>query len=218
MLAWTQDTSRKLQENEIRHYKKLEEINQLIKNGELVSKREQSYLYARYKKLQSALDQQNKIEWTRQTIHKLEEYGVGNSEKLDTIKELLEDEIHVPENDTKYLREEYNLLRQMLQHKKKIDWARDMINELQDTEIGNPERLAAIKKLLEQRRPVPESEIDYLAHKCRLLMATKKSETEYQTSHENHAEQSNNNSILAGLNTAMKELEKLPIQVSSGLN
>jgi hypothetical protein len=52
--------------------------------------------------LQNALDQQNRIEWTIQTIQQLEEFGVDDSTKLDKIKELLEDEIPIPENDTKY--------------------------------------------------------------------------------------------------------------------
>src|SRR2546428_1091204 len=91
----TQDAIRKLQENETRHYKKLEEIRQSVENGKIVSEREQSCLDARYEKLQSALDQQNKIEWTIQTIHKLKEFGAGDSEKFDKIKELLEDEIPV---------------------------------------------------------------------------------------------------------------------------
>src|SRR6267143_281428 len=208
MLTWTQDANKTLRENEMRHYKKLEEIKKTVENGKLVTERDQSYLYGRYKKLQSAVDLQNRIEWTTQTIQKLEEFGVGNSKKLDKIKELLEDEIPVLENDTKYLKEEYNLLRQMLKHKKKIDWAVGMINELQEMEVGNPERLAAIKKLLEIRRPVSEGEINYLTDKCKLLMIAKKSDKEYQTpNNENQEEESNYNFILTGLNTAVKELE-----------
>jgi hypothetical protein len=129
MLTWTQDANKTLQEHEIRHSKKLEEIKKTVENGKPVTEREQSYLYARYKKLQGAVDQQNKIEWTTQTIQKLEEFGVGDFKKLDKIKKLLEDEIPVPENDAKYLKEEYHLLRQMLKHKKKIDWTVGMIKE-----------------------------------------------------------------------------------------
>jgi len=205
----TQNAIRKLQENEIKHSKKLEEIRQSVENGELVSEREQNYLSARYEKLQSALDQQNRVEWTIQTIQQLKELGVGDSKKLDKIKELLEDDIPVPENDTKYLREESKLLMQTLKHKRKIDWIVGLITELQEMEIGNPERLAVIKKALEERKPVPENEINYLTQKCRLLMMAKESEKEYETTNGNQAEESNYNSILSELNTTIKELEKL---------
>jgi hypothetical protein len=48
-----------------------------------------------------------------------------------------------------------------------------MIKELQEMEIGNPERITSIKKALEERRPIQEIEINYLAHKCKLLVMTK---------------------------------------------
>ena len=205
----TKEAIKKLQENELRHFNKLEEIKQSAENGKLISQREQNYLNARYEKLQSALDQQNKKEWSIQTIHKLEEYRIGDPAKLDTIKELLEDEIPVPENDAKYLKEEYKLLQQMRKHNKKIDWTRGVITELQEIEIGNSERLAAIKKLLEEKRTIPENEINYLAQKCKLLMMTR-SEKEYQTTNnENNTEEIDYNIILSELNTAIKELKNL---------
>src|SRR5437588_4753710 len=120
-VVWTQEANKKLQELEIRHSKKVERIINTIENGNLVSKRDQRYLTARYEKLQSAVDKQNRVEWTISTIQKLEKFGVGNYEKLDEIRQLLEDDIAVPENDIKYLREKYKLLKQILKHKKKID-------------------------------------------------------------------------------------------------
>jgi hypothetical protein len=206
----TKEAIKKLQENEIKHVNKLEQINQSVENGKLISEREQNYLNARYERFQSALDQQNKIEWTIKTIHKLEESRIGDSAKFDKIKELLEDEIPVSENDTIYLKEEYKLLQQIQKHKKKIDWTRNMITELQEIEIGNSERLSTIKKLLEERRPIPETEINYLTQKCRLLMMTKNSEKEYETTNnENNSEESDYNFILSELNTIITELEKL---------
>ncbi len=209
-VAKTKDAIKKLQENEMRHANKLEGIKQSVENGKLISEREQNYLNARYERFQSALDQQNKIEWTMQTIQKLEQSRIGDSAKFDKIKELLEDEIPVPENDTIYLKEEYKLLQQIQKHKKKIDWVSNMITELQEIEIGNKERLAVIKKLLEERRPIPETEINYLTQKCRLLMMTKNSEKEYETTNnENNSEESDYNFILSELNTIITELEKL---------
>jgi hypothetical protein len=198
-VTWTQDAISKLQEQEIRNSKKVERIMHTIESGNLVSKRDQRYLNARYEKLQSALDQQNRIEWTISTIQKLEEFGVGDLEKLDEIKQLLEDDIPVPESDVKYIREEHKLLRQILSHKKKIEQTMDMIKELQEMEIGHCERLSAIKKLLEQGKSVPESEINYLTDKCRLLTIVKKS-LKNETGKDKIVEEIDFNSILTELN------------------
>ena len=83
-------------------------------------------------------------------------------------------------------------------------------------EIGNSERLLAIKTNLEARRPVPESEINYLSHKCRLLMIiTKKMQKEFEpTNGESKTEEVDYNSILAELNSAISESEKLQIKIA----
>ena len=198
-ITLTQDAARKLQEHEMTHSKKLEAIIHIIENGNLVSKRDQRYLNARYEKLQSSLDKQNRIEWTISTIQKLEEFGVGNYEKLDEIRQLLEDDIPVPESDAKYLREEYKLLRLILKHKKKIDQTIDLIQELQEMEIGHCERLSAIKRLLDKGTLVPESEISYLKDKCKILMIVKRSQGHTT---ESQAEEVDYNPILNELNLA----------------
>ncbi|HMK32145.1 MAG TPA: hypothetical protein VK431_00810, partial [Nitrosopumilaceae archaeon] len=204
----TREASKKLQEVETKHSQKLQEIQNAAENGKLVSEREQRYLNARYEKFQKALDYQNKVEWTIQTIQRLEDFGVGDPTRLDKIKELLEDDLPVPEHDVMHLREEYQLLRQMIKYKRKIDWTIKMINELQEMEIGNPERLSAIKKALEQRRPIAENEINYLTDKCKILLMAKKS-SDYELDNENNTEKIPYDSILAELNIAIKESEKL---------
>src|SRR3989442_718039 len=195
---------------------KLGAIKQAVENGKLVSEREVSYLNARYEKLHRELEHQNKIEWTLETIKKLKEFGVGIPEMLDKIKQLLEDEMPVPENEARYLREEYKVLTQMLTVKKKIDWTLGVIKDLQEMEIGNSERLLGIKTNLEARRPVPESEINYLSHKCRLLMIIpQKMQKEFEpTNGESKTDEVDYNSILAELNTAIVESEKLQIKVA----
>ncbi|HYL67347.1 MAG TPA: hypothetical protein VEU72_09410 [Nitrosopumilaceae archaeon] len=177
----TQVASKKLQEREQNHSKKIERIIHAIENGNQVSNRDLRYLNARYEKLQSALDLQNRTDWTISTIQKLKEHGVGDFARLDEINQLLEDEIPVPENDVKYLKEEYKILKQMLDHKKRIEQTISMVNELQEIEIGNCERLSEIKLLLQQGKPVPEFEIKYLANKYRLLMIVKSQENRQGT-------------------------------------
>ena len=214
--TWSLDAIKKLQQAEIKHSQKLEAIKQAVENGKLVSEREVSYLNARYEKLHRELEHQNKVEWTLETIKKLKEFGVGIPERLEKIKQLLEDEMPVSESEARYLREEYKVLTQMLTVKKKIDWTLGVIKDLQEMEIGNSERLLGIKTNLEARRPVPESEINYLSHKCRLLMIiTKKMQKEFEpTNGESKTDEVDYNSILAELNTAIVESEKLQIKVA----
>ena len=214
--TWSLDAIKKLQQAEIKHSQKLEVIKQAVENGKLVSERDVSYLNARYEKLHRELEHQNKVEWTLETIKKLKEFGVGIPERLEKIKQLLEDEMPVSESEARYLREEYKVLTQMLSVKKKIDWTLGVIKDLQEMEIGNSERLLAIKRNLEARRPVPESEINYLSHKCRLLMIiTKKMQKEFEpTNGESKTDEVDYNSILAELNTAIVESEKLQIKVA----
>ena len=214
--TWSLDAIKKLQQAEIKHSQKLEVIKQAVENGKLVSEREVSYLNARYEKLHRELEHQNKVEWTLETIKKLKEFGVGIPERLEKIKQLLEDEMPVSENEARYLKEEYKVLTQMLSVKKKIDWTLGVIKDLQEMEIGNSERLLAIKTNLEARRPVPESEINYLSHKCRLLMIiTKKMQKEFEpTNGESKTEEVDYNSIITELNETIMESERPQIKVS----
>ena len=213
-VTWTKYAIERLQESEMRHSKKLEEIREAVEQGKLVSQREIRYLNARYEKMLHALDQRNRIDWTIKTIEKLEESRVGDSKKLDEIKQLLEDDVPVTDDDVKYLREEYRLLRQILKIQRKTELAVGMIEELQEMEIGNSTRLEEIKQTIIQRRHVKESEINYLAQKYILLAASKKSENKYKINDKDLKEEVDYKSILADLNDAIIESENLPIKVS----
>jgi len=81
----------------MRHSKKFEGIKQSVENGKLIYECEQNYFAVRYEKMQNALDQQNKIKWTVEMIQQLKEFRVDDSEKLDKLKELLEDELPFPQ-------------------------------------------------------------------------------------------------------------------------
>jgi hypothetical protein len=67
--------------------------------------------------------------------------------------------------------------------------------------MGHCERLSAIKRLLQQGKPVPECEINYLTDKCRLLMIIKKS-LKNETGKDKVTEEIDFNSILTELNLA----------------
>ncbi len=102
---------KRLQEIESRHNEKLKSIAQVIENGSLPSQRDIRYLKRRYQKLQQALKRLDKVEWTLGTIEKLLQSRIGDPDKMDVIKELLDDEAPVPDYGIKYLREAYKLLR-----------------------------------------------------------------------------------------------------------
>ena len=69
---------------------------------------------------------------------------------------------------------------------------------------------------MEERRPVPAGEINYLSHKCRLLMIiTKKMHKEFEPSNgESKTGEDDYNSILAELNSAIAESEKFQIKIA----
>ena len=213
-VSWSLDAIKKLQESEVRHSDKLEKIRHTVEQGKLISENEQNYLNARYEKLQRVLEDQNKIKWTMQTIEKLRQFGIGDNAKFDSIKQLLEEEIPVPENDVKYLREQYKMLRQMLNSTRKLELVMGLIDDLQGTEIGDSQKLAAIKTSIQERKPVQESEITYLKNKYKILdIITKNSENEYQI--EKIQKEVDYNSVLDELNDAMIKLEKLQSKVST---
>jgi hypothetical protein len=214
-VTWSLDTIKKLKEAEIRHSNKLEKIRNAVEQGKLISENEQNYLNARYEKLRRVVDEQNKIEWTIQTIEKLRQFRIGDSAKFDSIKQLLEEEIPVPENDINYLKEQYKMLRQILNCTRKLELIVGLIDDLQATEIGDSQSLSTTKKLIQERKPVDESEITYLKNKYKILdIITKNSEKEYQTD-KTQKDEVDYNSVLNELNETITKLKNLQSNVST---
>lgn len=211
-VTWTIEAMRKLQEVEMRHSKKLEDIIHTVESGNPVSEREIRYLNARYEKLQPIIARERKIDWTMSTIEKFERFKVGESEKIKSIKELIEDDLVVPESEIRYLKEVYKLLKKVTQNWNKVEEVMKLINELQEMEIGNPERLDLIKQLLEQRKSLPESDLSYLAHKCRVYLILKKLDREQGENYINE-EFVNHKSLLNEMNSSMQEIEKQKVSV-----
>jgi len=212
-VTWSLDAIKKLQEAEIRHSTKLEAIKQALEQRSPISTQETAYLNAHYEKLQRVLDEQKRIEWTKHIIEKLRQLGRGDAAKFDAIKQLLEEEIPIPESDLKYLKEQYEGLRQTLDHARQLEWSIHLIDDLLDNDVGNAQRLVTIRKSIEERKVLSESDITYLRHKYRALeVITKNLEKDNQIDNQKEKNQKmeiNYNSVLNELNGAIIKSERL---------
>ena len=150
---------------------------------------------------------------TIQTIEKLRQFQIGDSTKYDSIKQLLEEEIPIPENDVNYLKEQYKMLRQVINYKTKLELVVGLVDDLQATEIGDSQRLATIKKSIEEGKPIEESEITYLKQKYKIFdIIAKNSEKEYQTD-KTQKDEVDYNLVLNELNEAITKLQILQCKV-----
>src|SRR5437899_1964103 len=104
------DATKKLQEADIKHSKKLDAIRHALEQKKPISSQETAYINARYEKLQRVLDEEHRIEWTKRAIEKLLQSGRGDAARFDSIMHLLEEEIPVPESEIKYLKEQYKVV------------------------------------------------------------------------------------------------------------
>ena len=212
-VTWSIDAIKKLQEAEVKHSGKLEKIRHEVEQGKLISENEQNYLNARYEKLQRIVEEQNKIRWTLQTIEKLRKFRIGDSTKFDSIKQLLEEEIPVPENEINYLKEQYRMLRQMLDFTRKLELTIGLVDDLKANEIGDSKRLDAIKKSIEERKPLGENELTYLKGKYKVLdIIRKNSESELQAD-QTQGDEVDYIQVLSELNEATSKLESLQNKV-----
>ena len=213
-VIWSLDAIRKLQEAEIGHLGRLASIRHEIEQGNLISEKDQTYLNFKYEKLRRALDLHNRIEWTKRTVASLREFGLGDKEKLVAIKQLLDAEIPLPKNDIEYLRQQHRLLRQALSHTRRLELIVDLIEKLQETKIGDSQRLDKIRKTIEERQNVSEVDIAYLKDRYRVFdITTKSSQTVYSTD-TNQDEEVDYNSIITELNETIMESARPQIKVS----
>jgi len=212
-VSWSIDAIKKFQETEAKHSNKLEKLRNAVEQGKTISENEQNYLNARYEKLRHVVEERNKIIWTIQTIEKLRQFQIGDSTKYDSIKQLLEEEIPIPENDVNYLKEQYKMLRQVINYKTKLELVVGLVDDLQATEIGDSQRLATIKKSIEEGKPIEESEITYLKQKYKIFdIIAKNSEKEYQTD-KTQKDEVDYNLVLNELNEAITKLQILQCKV-----
>ncbi len=212
--AWSLDAVRKIREAEIGHLRRLESIRRTIDKGEPISESDQRYLDAKYEKLRHMLDAHNRIEWTKRTIERLSEFGMGDKERLAKIKKLLDEEVTLSEDETGYIRKQHRLVQQAQSYKRKLEAVVDLVDKLQENEVGDYQRLEEIRQTIEERKHIPESEISYLKEKYRMLDIITKST---QNLHKTDAAQTDAIdyvSVLNGLNESITKSEEPKVTVS----
>jgi len=213
-VVWSLDATRKLQEAEISHLGRLASIRHEIEKGNLISEKDQTYLNFRYEKLRRALNQHNRIEWTKRTVESLHEFGIGDKERLDAIKQLLESEMPLSENDVEYLRQQHRLLRQVAGHTRKLELVVELIEKLQETKIGDSQRLDKIRQAIEERRHVSEVDIAYLKDRYRVWDVTTKSLQKLHSTDINQVEEVDYDFLLNEINETIAQSERPQIKAS----
>ena len=102
---------KELQDYERDEYARLDSIKKTLEDGKPVSKHEISHVRAMYEKLEQEAEYQKKIDWTLDAIKMLQESKIGNFQKLDSIKNKLEEEKVLEQEEISYIRENYKRLR-----------------------------------------------------------------------------------------------------------
>ncbi len=109
------DAIKALQDYEIEEYERLDAIRRALQDGKPVKKDEIRRLGTMYEKLQQEAEYQRKVKWTLDVIKRLQESKIDNSQRLDAIKNLLEDGQTVDKEEISYLKEKWKKLRIIVQ-------------------------------------------------------------------------------------------------------
>ena len=102
---------KELQEFERDEYARLDSIKKALEDGKPVSKYEILHVRAMYVKLQQEGEYQRKLDWSLDAIKMLQESKIGNFQKLDAIKNKLEEEKTLDDEEISYIKENYKQLR-----------------------------------------------------------------------------------------------------------
>ena len=117
-----------LQDFEIEEYQRLNSIKKSLRYGRPVPKYKIAGLDARYVMLQRESEHQRKIQWTLDEIERFLRAKIGDPKRLHIIKSRLEEGKGVDEEEIRYLKENYKLLRKVV--KQRNEMLEDLINKL----------------------------------------------------------------------------------------
>jgi len=191
-VQWTLDLIRKLQAANIGDEGRLDAIKDALEGGRNVYESDKNYLKNLHQQLQSSEkdksymseekpSRETKAEELLKLIKKLEQAEIGNSERLESIKQSLNAGKSLSEEESHYLNQKFEQLKKINPIENTISKALDTIEKLQLAEIGNSERLEVIKNKLEENGSLPDEEKSYLIEKSKQLKAIethRKNETE----------------------------------------
>lgn len=187
-VKWTLDLIEKLKAANIGDTARLDAIKNSLENGRIVYDSDKKYLKEKFEqlnpselKITEGIADNSKIEKQLYIIKKLQEVEIGNSEKLNSIKSLLENNKSLSLDDSNYLAEKYQQLQKVDDYEGKIGKALEAIRQLKQEEIGNSNRLDSIKKVIDERGVLSSEDDSYLAEKFRQLKKIKGSEIPKKT-------------------------------------
>jgi len=108
----------------------------------------------------------NQADKNLKVITKLQEAEVGDSNKLESIKQHILDNQSLLEHEAQYLEEKFGQFAQINENEKTITEAIKIIKELTQKEIGSPNRLESINEKLQMQIPLSISDVKYFNEKA----------------------------------------------------
>ena len=170
-VQWTLDLIEKLKAAEIGEPGRLDSIKNLIENGKTVFDSDKNYLKSKFEELNQSGEKQIQpvdeisTQKTLYIIGKLREAEIGDPKRLDIMKSLIENNIALEEDDSKYLSEKYEQLKKVDDSEEKIHQQLEIIEKLKEAEIGNAEKLDECKNALNESGELTEENESYLQSK-----------------------------------------------------
>lgn len=186
---WAQNIVQRLQEAKIGDLRRLDHIRKILESGKDVYQSDMQYLQEKSRqlgqtyqnkpqqsemiihdmnfgetssKLKKAINQEKKSLEVLDVVQKLIEAKLGDPDRLDYIKKALENGNALYESDKQFLEEKSNQLQKIVENQRKTELALQALDKLHESELRDSERLNAIKKALQEGKPVTESEINFL--------------------------------------------------------
>ena len=102
-------------------------------------------------------------------IKELQEYEKDEYARLDSIRKALEDGKPVSKYEILHVRALYEKLQHEVEYQRKVDWTLDAIKRLQESKLGNFEKLNTIKHKLEEEKTLDEEETSYIKENYKRL-------------------------------------------------
>lgn len=170
-VQWTLDLIEKLKAAKIGEPGRLDSIKNTVENGKTVFDTDKNYLKSKFEELNQSGDKQNQpvdetsVQKSLYIIGKLREAEIGDPKRLDIMKSLMENNIALEEDDSKYLSEKYEQLKKVDDSEEKIHQRLEIIEKLKEAEIGNAEKLDECKNALNESGELTEENESYLQSK-----------------------------------------------------
>ena len=102
-------------------------------------------------------------------IKELQEFEKDEYARLDSIRKTIQDGKPVSKYEILHVSAMYEKLQHEVEYQRKVDWTLDAIKRLQESKLGNFEKLNAIKHKLEEEKTLDEEETSYIKENYKRL-------------------------------------------------